>query len=44
MKEGGQTPSREQIDLAMREMLKQNPDVLAYGSLWEPNALDGRDS
>ena len=23
MKEGGQTPSREQIDLAMREMLKQ---------------------
>lgn len=44
MKENGRAPSREQIDDTMREMLKQNPDVLAYGSMWEPNALDGRDS
>ena len=44
MKAAGTPPSREQIDHAMREMLQQTPDVLAYGSLWEPNALDGRDS
>ncbi|BEV72198.1 methyl-accepting chemotaxis protein [Paludibacterium sp. THUN1379] len=44
MKAAGQGPSREQINAIMAEMLRQNPDVLAFSNMWEPNALDGRDA
>ena len=43
-KSGGVPPLRSQIDGAMAEMLRQNPDVLAFSTLWEPNAFDGRDA
>ena len=43
-KAAGAPPSREQIDAMMANLLKANPDVLAYSTLWEPNALDGKDA
>ncbi|WP_374356553.1 methyl-accepting chemotaxis protein [Chitinimonas sp.] len=44
MRTSAQPPSREQIDAMMANMLRANPDVLAYSNLWEANALDGRDA
>ena len=44
MKSSGTAPLRAQIDGAMAEMLRQNPTVLAFSTLWEPNAFDGRDA
>ncbi|HEY9104807.1 methyl-accepting chemotaxis protein [Chitinimonas sp.] len=44
MRSSAQPPTREQIDAMMANLLKANPDVLAYSNMWEPNALDGRDA
>lgn len=35
---------REQVDLLLRSGLEANPDWVGFSSIWEPNALDGRDS
>ncbi|WP_269532218.1 methyl-accepting chemotaxis protein [Chitinimonas sp. BJYL2] len=43
MKASSEPPTRAQLDAAIAELLRQQTDVLAYSTLWEPNALDGRD-
>ena len=44
MKAGGHPPSREQLDAMARQVLEANPAFIGVYSIWEPNALDGRDA
>lgn len=36
-------PSREEMQEILKQVLRQNPDIIAIDTCWEPNALDGRD-
>lgn len=40
----GQPIAREQVDILMRSGLEGHPDWTGFSSVWEPDALDGRDS
>jgi len=44
MKAEGHPPSREQLDDMARQVLTQRSEFIGTYSIWEPNALDGRDS
>ncbi len=44
MKSAGQPPSRDQLDAMAREVLTRNTEFIGTYSIWEPNALDGRDA
>ena len=44
MKASGHAPSREQIDAMARQVLELHPEFIGTYSIWEPNALDGRDA
>ena len=44
MKASGQPPSREQLDAMARQVLDANKEFIGTYSIWEPNALDGRDA
>ena len=43
VKEYGQIPDRAVFDAILQQVLKKNPDFMAVWTVWEPNALDGRD-
>lgn len=43
-KRGGQPLPREQVDLLLRSGLEAHPDWVGFSSIWESNALDGRDA
>ncbi len=43
-REAGNPPPREQLDATLRLLLAQQGTWLASYSLWEPNALDGKDA
>lgn len=36
-------PPRDMLDGILKHVLEQNPNFLAVWTVWEPNALDGRD-
>ncbi len=42
--EGGDVPSRDQINAMLRQVLASNPSFLGVYTLWEPDAFDGRDA
>jgi methyl-accepting chemotaxis protein len=44
MKAAGQPPSREQLDAMARQVLTLHTEFIGTYSIWEPNALDGRDA
>jgi methyl-accepting chemotaxis protein len=44
MKAAGQAPSREQLDAMSRQVLELHPEFIGTYSIWEPDALDGRDA
>ncbi|TBO31178.1 methyl-accepting chemotaxis protein [Aquabacterium lacunae] len=44
MKASGHPPSREQLDAMARQVLEARPEFIGVYSIWEPNALDGRDA
>jgi methyl-accepting chemotaxis protein len=44
MKAAGMPPSREQLDAMAREVLSRHPEFIGTYSIWEPNALDGKDA
>ncbi|QBM27111.1 methyl-accepting chemotaxis protein [Hydrogenophaga pseudoflava] len=44
MKSAGHPPSREQLDDMARQLLVQRKEFIGTYSIWEPNALDGRDA
>jgi methyl-accepting chemotaxis protein len=44
MKAAGQPPSRPQIDAMARRILEERTEFIGVYSIWEPNALDGRDA
>jgi methyl-accepting chemotaxis protein len=44
MKASGHAPSREQLDAMARQVLELHPEFIGTYSIWEPNALDGRDA
>ena len=44
MKAAGQPPSREQLDAMSRQVLDTHPEFIGTYSIWEPDALDGRDA
>jgi methyl-accepting chemotaxis protein len=44
LKASGQVPTREQLDAMSREILSQRTEFIGTYSIWEPNALDGRDA
>jgi methyl-accepting chemotaxis protein len=44
MKAAGLPPSREQLDAMSRQVLELHPEFIGTYSIWEPNALDGRDA
>ena len=44
MKAAGHPPSREQLDDIARQLLTQRTEFIGSYSIWEPNALDGRDA
>jgi methyl-accepting chemotaxis protein len=43
-KRAGKPLPREQVDLLLRSGLEAHPDWIGFSSIWEPNALDGRDA
>jgi methyl-accepting chemotaxis protein len=43
-KEGGAPPARTHLDATLKDLLEDNQPWLAAYSLWEPNALDGKDA
>ncbi len=43
MKEMKTIPDRESLSSMMKEILLQNPDFFGVWTVWEPNALDGKD-
>jgi methyl-accepting chemotaxis protein len=44
MKAAGMPPTREQLDAMAREVLRLHPEFIGTYSIWEPNALDGKDA
>ena len=44
MKAAGIPPTREQLDAMARQVLEARPEFIGTYSIWEPNALDGRDA
>ncbi len=44
MKAAGMPPSREQLDAMAREVLSLHPEFIGTYTIWEPNALDGKDA
>ncbi len=44
MKTAGRPPSRDQLDDMARRQLQLRPEFIGAYSIWEPNALDGRDA
>ena len=44
IKKGDTAPDRGQINAMLKNVLRQNPDLIAIDTCWEPNALDGRDA
>ena len=44
MKAAGHAPSREQLDAMARQVLQSHAEFIGTYSIWEPNALDGRDA
>ena len=44
MRATGHPPSRDQLDDMARQVLKQRTEFIGTYSIWEPNALDGRDA
>lgn len=43
-KRAGRPLPREQVDLLLRSGLEAHPDWIGFSSIWEANALDGRDA
>ena len=43
-KRADQPLPREQVDVLLRSGLEAHPDWVGFSSIWEPNALDGRDA
>ncbi|MGM9426346.1 methyl-accepting chemotaxis protein [Hydrogenophaga sp. MI9] len=44
MKSSGHPPSRDQLDDTSRQVLTQRTEFIGSYSIWEPNALDGKDA
>jgi methyl-accepting chemotaxis protein len=44
MRASGHPPSREQLDDMARQLLVQRSEFIGTYSIWEPDALDGRDA
>ena len=44
MKASGHAPSRDQLDAMARRVLEAHTEFIGTYSIWEPNALDGRDA
>jgi len=44
MKSAGHPPTRDQLDAMSRQVLELHPEFIGTYSIWEPNALDGRDA
>ena len=44
MRSGQHAPSRDQLDDMARQTLTLHPEFIGTYSIWEPNALDGRDA
>lgn len=44
MRAEGHAPSREQLDAMSRQVLTARTEFIGTYSIWEPNALDGRDA
>jgi len=42
-KQHGQVPEREVLNIMLRQILEDNPEFLGVWTVWEPDALDGRD-
>ncbi len=43
IKNSKNTPSRDEMNEIMKQTLKRNPDIIGIVTLWEPNAMDGKD-
>ncbi|PIE69895.1 MAG: hypothetical protein CSA22_10680, partial [Deltaproteobacteria bacterium] len=43
MKNSKNTPSRDDMNEIMKQTLKRNSEIIGIVTLWEPNALDGKD-
>ncbi len=43
IRRSGEIPDRTVFDAILQQVLEKNPDFMAVWSIWEPNALDGRD-
>jgi methyl-accepting chemotaxis protein len=44
MRAAGHPPSRDQLDDMARQLLTQRKEFIGSYSIWEPNALDGKDA
>ena len=44
MRASGHPPSRDQLDDVARQLLTQRTEFIGSYSIWEPNALDGKDA
>ncbi len=44
MKASGVPPTRDQLDAMARQVLTLHPEFIGTYSIWEPNALDGKDA
>ncbi len=44
MKQGGNVPERSEMNAILKQVLKQNSDIIAIDTCWEPDALDGKDA
>jgi len=44
MRAAGHPPSRDQLDDMARQLLTQRQEFIGTYSIWEPNALDGKDA
>ena len=44
MKAAGHPPARDQLDDMARQILSQRSEFIGTYSIWEPNALDGKDA
>ncbi len=44
MKASGHAPSRDQLDAVARQVLQAHAEFIGTYSIWEPDALDGRDA
>ncbi len=44
LKKAEQMPERDALDQVMKQLIASNPSFLSVWMVWEPNAMDGRDS